>query len=314
VLGNKLSSHNLAIGTAPVKSRTNLPSQLPCPVCDGQAGLEEAFSDIRLHRCSHCGHCFTGAENLELVESYGPEYFQEAHKNWFANPDVDFFKVLRKLIEAENPAADVLDIGCGTGNLLRYLRQKNPFFRLTGIDVAPNRPESGIDFFQGDVATWKFGRQFDVVTSLEVIEHIWDVRAFVAQNRELCRPGGLIIINTVNEASTLYLAAKALKPVGFRNAFERLFSRHHLNHFNLRSLRYLVEHSGLEVERVLFRNSPMKAVDFQASSRLQECIFRAGVRTVFALGKVSGKTCLQTIVCRNPHRPFLDNSGQNGRK
>ncbi len=37
--------------------------------------------------------------------------------------------------------AEILEIGCGPGNITRYLLQKRPDFRLFGIDLAPNMVE-----------------------------------------------------------------------------------------------------------------------------------------------------------------------------
>jgi len=41
----------------------------------------------------------------------------------------------------ENKNADVLDIGCGPGNISRYVLSKRPGFHINGIDIAPNMIE-----------------------------------------------------------------------------------------------------------------------------------------------------------------------------
>ena len=43
-----------------------------------------------------------------------------------------------RFIELLNPNARVLEIGCGPGNITRYLLSKNNDFKIKGIDVAPN--------------------------------------------------------------------------------------------------------------------------------------------------------------------------------
>ena len=54
------------------------------------------------------------------------------------------------------------------------------------------------------------GRQFDVVLNLEVVEHVVDVKAFIASSAALVRPGGLMQVATLNRT----LKALALAKVG----------------------------------------------------------------------------------------------------
>jgi 2-polyprenyl-6-hydroxyphenyl methylase/3-demethylubiquinone-9 3-methyltransferase len=54
------------------------------------------------------------------------------------------------------------------------------------------------------------GRQFDAVVCLEVLEHVPDRRAFVGLCAQLVRPGGLLVLSTINRT----LAAFALAIVG----------------------------------------------------------------------------------------------------
>ena len=52
---------------------------------------------------------------------------------------------------------------------------------------------------------------------------------------------------TVNESSLLYWLARGMRHVGFRAAFERLDSRHHVHHFTEASLKLLLESRGMTV-------------------------------------------------------------------
>ncbi|MCO4293034.1 class I SAM-dependent methyltransferase [Solitalea sp. MAHUQ-68] len=59
----------------------------------------------------------------------------------FMNLDLynDTYDTFCKLVNKPNAA--VLEIGCGPGNITKYLLSKMPDFKLTGIDVAPNMIE-----------------------------------------------------------------------------------------------------------------------------------------------------------------------------
>lgn len=104
----------------------------------------------------------------------------------------------------------LLDIGCGGGLL------SEPMARLgaavTGIDAAAgNIPvaeaharQSGlaIDYRATTAeALAEGGSGFDVVLAMEVIEHVTDPAAFLVTCRQLLRPGGMILLSTLNRTA-----------------------------------------------------------------------------------------------------------------
>jgi trans-aconitate methyltransferase len=80
----------------------------------------------------------------------------------------------------------VLDVGCGTGVLLQHILEQYPHTQLTGseyssqgIDVARARlPKAR--FCSMDLGLENLGRQFDLVTCIDVLEHVDDDRAALA--------------------------------------------------------------------------------------------------------------------------------------
>jgi 2-polyprenyl-6-hydroxyphenyl methylase/3-demethylubiquinone-9 3-methyltransferase len=121
-----------------------------------------------------------------------------------------YFKAVgRPLPAGERPFAelDVLDIGCGGGLLSEPLARLGA--KMTAIDPAPNNIEiarrhaekSGltIDYQQTTAeALAATGRAFDLVVCMEVIEHVRDVKKFVATTASMVRPQGLLIAATLN--------------------------------------------------------------------------------------------------------------------
>lgn len=271
-----------------------------CPVCGSQSRAAGSAAGVELRRCRRCDHCFTDGATLEAVETYGPEYFEQVHRRWFENPNLTLFDVVRRLVRRTGPQPRVVDVGCGRGQLLRYLRDRDGDLELTGIDLTPNPPEPGIEYLQADASGLSLGRTFDAVVSLATIEHIADVREFTSTLVALCRPGGLVLVMTLNDRSVLYGVARILAAAGYREPFDRLYDKHHLNHFNVRSLRTLMEGSGLEVLTTLKHNAPLNAMDIEAGSALGRLILRGGVLGTFAAGRAIGRTYLQTIVCQTP--------------
>jgi 2-polyprenyl-3-methyl-5-hydroxy-6-metoxy-1,4-benzoquinol methylase len=262
-----------------------------CTVCGGVSQPDAKHPDANLYRCRACSHCFSEPTGSE--ETYDARYFREAHQNWFEHPDYVMFRRVERAIVG---ARSVLDVGCGNCDLLAYLRGRLPEARLVGVDLALPPPIPGVEFIQGDIMFADAGTGFDAVVTLQAIEHIGDVQPFVARLVNLCRPGGLVIVSTVNERSTIYRVARLLKKFGLPMAFDRLYSRHHLNHFNMRSLRRLIESAGLTVLSHAAHSYPLAKADVPKAGPIMTAAYRAAVAILFSVGP----GVLQTLVCRRP--------------
>jgi 2-polyprenyl-6-hydroxyphenyl methylase / 3-demethylubiquinone-9 3-methyltransferase len=111
-----------------------------------------------------------------------------------------------------------LDVGCGAGLLCEPLARLGA--RVTGVDAAPENIEvakahagqSGLNIFYraGELTAQGLG-QFDMITSMEVIEHVVDPAAFVGDLAAHLKPDGLMILSTPNRtmASKLLLVEAA---------------------------------------------------------------------------------------------------------
>ncbi|MEG3089036.1 bifunctional 2-polyprenyl-6-hydroxyphenol methylase/3-demethylubiquinol 3-O-methyltransferase UbiG [Sphingomonas sp. PB4P5] len=107
----------------------------------------------------------------------------------------------------------VLDVGCGAGLLCEPLARLGA--QVTGLDAAPENiaaaqvhaAQAGldIDYRVGSVEDLG-GETFDLVTSLEVIEHVSDPGGFVRGLAGAIAPGGLLVISTPNRTALSRLA------------------------------------------------------------------------------------------------------------
>jgi 2-polyprenyl-6-hydroxyphenyl methylase / 3-demethylubiquinone-9 3-methyltransferase len=112
----------------------------------------------------------------------------------------------------------VLDVGCGAGLLCEPLARMGA--KVTGVDAAPENVEVAkahaaqsdlmIDYRAGEIAEQRLAK-FDVVTSMEVIEHVTDPAAFVVELVRHLKPDGLLLLSTPNRtaASRLFLVEAA---------------------------------------------------------------------------------------------------------
>jgi 2-polyprenyl-6-hydroxyphenyl methylase/3-demethylubiquinone-9 3-methyltransferase len=111
----------------------------------------------------------------------------------------------------------LLDIGCGGGLLCEPMTRLGA--SVTGIDAGDKNitvaslhaEQSGLDIdyrhqLPEDLAKTK--GSFDVVLNMEVIEHVADVDAFLTASAALVRPGGVMVLSTLNRTLKAFALAK----------------------------------------------------------------------------------------------------------
>lgn len=111
----------------------------------------------------------------------------------------------------------VVDIGCGGGILAESLAQSGA--TTTGIDLSEKALkvadlhglESGIqvkyELISAEELAQKAPKSFDVVTCMEMLEHVPDPLSVIKACSELVKPGGLLFFSTLNRNPKSYLLA-----------------------------------------------------------------------------------------------------------
>jgi 2-polyprenyl-6-hydroxyphenyl methylase/3-demethylubiquinone-9 3-methyltransferase len=133
-------------------------------------------------------------------------------------------RFLRACIDAHwggDPAArrpltgrTALDVGCGAGLLTEPLARMGA--AATGLDAAPENVAAAaahaagqslaIDYRTGSVEDLGQGERFDLVCTMEVIEHVADPAPFVSGLTRALAPGGLLLLSTPNRTALSRLA------------------------------------------------------------------------------------------------------------
>jgi SAM-dependent methyltransferase len=135
-------------------------------------------------------HQFEAAELAELYDAF--------------NTDRTDFAFYLPLVMA---ARSVLDVGCGTGELLRTARLARHTGRLTGLDPAGAmldvaRRESSIEWVHGTLGPVAYRREFDLIVmtghAFQVLLTDAELRDFLAAAREALTDGGRFGFETRN--------------------------------------------------------------------------------------------------------------------
>jgi SAM-dependent methyltransferase len=133
-----------------------------------------------------------------MDKAFYAEYYEIEDRHWwFAGRRQILLRVLERELGERARDLDILDFGCGTGTMLGHLAR---FGDPGGVDI----DESAIDFChqRGVDAARRIepgplpyaDASFDLVTALDVIEHIEDDRATLAELDRVLRPGGHLLV------------------------------------------------------------------------------------------------------------------------
>lgn len=136
------------------------------------------------------------------MTTFNPYQYEDLlHRSQDLYANTKYEIILRSL--ADHKGLDVLNAGCGSGELSLQLAQAG--HRVVGIDPGPEYIEiarenaarmNGGDcsFVVSSIEEFAPDRTFDCVMATDVLEHIEDDRAALAKLVSLARPGGLVIL------------------------------------------------------------------------------------------------------------------------
>ena len=190
-----------------------------CPVCGGatsEAGQKVSARAARTFLLRHCESCrFTFIANpwTDYAKIYNEDYYFGKG----ADPLVDYVGEMehpkdsirtyewRGILAAVSSLKPVsaqtkwIDYGCGNGMLLKYVREQTHANAL-GFEegwIAEEARKSGIEVLKPDELAAHAGT-CDVVTAIEVLEHVADPLETLRSIRKLLKPGGLFFYTTGN--------------------------------------------------------------------------------------------------------------------
>ena len=119
-----------------------------------------------------------------------------------------------RILEAEGARGDLLDVGCGRGDLFRRL--PSTIASYTGVDLVrydgfPESPDARFRVADLNQRLPIEDAAADIVVSIETIEHLENPRALFRELVRAARPGGLLLVTTPNQLSLLSKLSFVLK-------------------------------------------------------------------------------------------------------
>lgn len=173
-----------------------------------------------------------------------------------------------------------LDVGCGAGLLAEPLARMGA--KVTALDAAPeliaaakaHADGAGLEIDYRAVGVEALDGRFDLVTAMEVVEHVADPRAFVASLAARLAPGGLLILSTPNRT-----AWSKLLTITLAEGFGKIpRGTHHYDEFiTPEEMTAMMAAAGLvveDVEGIAF--SPMRGLHLSEDVRLNYLVAARG--------------------------------------
>ena len=233
-----------------------------CQICKGTSFKDflsvidhnVSGDDFNISECNSCGFRFTNPRPKE--ETIGKYYkssnyiSHSSSKKGLINKIYHIvrnyqFKKKTTLINSriETNEKKILDIGCGTGDFINYLKEKG--WVTAGIET---------DGGARKIATEKNhqrvfenieklnGEKFDVITMWHVLEHVYDLNTFLKSIYTLLNEKGLLVVGVPNNAS---YDAKFYKENWY--AYDPPI---HLSHFRIKDIKELATAHNFKIKNI----------------------------------------------------------------
>jgi SAM-dependent methyltransferase len=176
----------------------------------------------------------------------------------YETKDQQYFRQLRSEILHLLPEtlSRVVEVGCGEGFTLEYLRGNGRCQWTCGVELVPEAAQQASlrvdEVYEGNIETMDLPIEpssVDAILCLDVLEHLVDPWSVIHKLHTLLRPGGVIIASIPNVRHF-----RVLFPLLVSGRWEYtsagLLDKTHLRFFTKRSAMALMECSGLHIDAV----------------------------------------------------------------
>lgn len=198
---------------------------------------------LRIVKCVQCGFRFADPLPAGGMTGLYEHVVDEEYETEKIGRQANFRKIFVKALQLNSQIKTVLDIGAGTGLLCQVAEAMN--MHAVGIEpsywaVRQGRVKHGVDLIRGVYPHPQLeGRQFDLITLVDVIEHIDGPVQLLASLVEAMHPDSLLAIVTPDVGS---FPARVLGRRWWH------YRPAHIGYFDDHTMRYALRRAGLELQ------------------------------------------------------------------
>lgn len=239
---------------------------------------------LSLYECLETGYQFY----YPFVSGDGNFYKQLSQFEWYYMP---FKWEHRKSFEILKSNDNVLEIGCGKGGFLEYIKEKNNTINTTGLelnlDAQKKAHEKGLNVLSESLEqhSVKFTSHYDIVCSFQVLEHIAEVKPFISQQIDCLKSGGKLIIGVPNN--------DGFAKYDFENDILNM-PPHHMGLWDSKSIRKLS--SYFPINFIALYKEPLQSYHVNWFLSILDKRIRNKSKIVFGLYRISGLKKLTNII------------------
>ncbi len=219
-----------------LKKTTTFEPVTACPWCssDDVDHLVHRGDGLEVKRCRECHLGFLAELPTDLAVFYDAEYYERSiipgtapavsgYEHYEREYTPSSFRWLTALLASIKPGkGSLFDFGAATGTFLAMARKEG--FNVVGSELTTEGVAAagakGIALRQGwfDPSDWD-GQQFDVVTALEVLEHVGDLRATLAGLKSIMADDGVFVFLVPNVTDDI-IRSYGAQALDFNKSFD----------------------------------------------------------------------------------------------
>ncbi len=221
------------------------PAQGNCLAClSDNSRLLGVKNHYQLRQCSQCGTIFTNSKNeQEALRDLYEHYYDYANFETAPVVAASLEKLIRSF-KSFRHTSRLLDVGYGEGGLLRIAQKQG--WNCYGTEISPQALEYGQGCgwtvsSEADTHPLFPAQGFDVVTMIELLEHVQNPHQLLRMAAQLLRPGGVLYLTTPN-ANSLNRRLLGLK-------WSVISPPEHLTIWTVQGLRLALSQAGFQLQR-----------------------------------------------------------------
>lgn len=223
--------------------------KIKCPLCSGGVENWGEKNSYFLYKCRLCSLIFV-YPTVDPSSIYSQDYFSGATDGFgYVDYDADkepmiptFNKYIDLFKKYGKEKGSLFDIGAATGFFLKIAQNRG--YSVSGVEMSDHAAgearKAGLDVKSGDMMSMTLSNEaFDIVTMLDVLEHMTDPLNELLEVKRILKKGGLLAINAPNGESLL---SKILK-----SKWHLVVPPEHIFYFSPKNLSQFLEKNGFTV-------------------------------------------------------------------